>query len=465
MSRKTERMRKNNSADGMPRYLRVLGNLKYRLIVEGIGVGLLAGILVSAFRLSLTKVDEIRNVLLEGAQTKISLIVWCVLLLFFFTVCVSFIVTREPLCTGSGIPQVKGELEGKIKANWLGVIIAKFFGGIMAVGGGLSLGREGPSIQLGAMVGKGFSRLSGRLRKEERLLITCGAGAGLAAAFSAPLAGVVFTLEELHKTFTAEVLLSTMASAITADWVASYIFGLRPVFSLTISNSLPLSHYWMVLILGVIMGAFGVLYNKCISLSQDFFGMLKPVWLKAVLPFIVIVVLAVFYPKALGSGHDLVAFAGEGGAGVKVLLVLLAIKFVFSIFSFGTGAPGGIFLPLLVLGAVTGGLFTEIVSPLVGYTNTYSAYFVILGMAGYFASIVRAPITGIILISEMTGIFSNLLPLAIVSLVAHITAEIMGGVPIYDQLLDRMMASRAGARRKAVRKEMPEKISVKSKIE
>ena len=315
------------------------------------------------------------------------------------------------------------------------------------------------------MVGKGFSRLSGRLRKEERLLITCGAGAGLAAAFSAPLAGVVFTLEELHKTFTAEVLLSTMASAITADWVASYIFGLRPVFSLTISNSLPLSHYWMVLILGVIMGAFGVLYNKCIALSQDFFGMLKPAWLKAVLPFIVIVVLAVFYPKALGSGHDLVAFAGEGGAGVKVLLVLLAIKFVFSIFSFGTGAPGGIFLPLLVLGAVTGGLFTEIVSPLVGYTNTYSAYFVILGMAGYFASIVRAPITGIILISEMTGIFSNLLPLAIVSLVAHITAEIMGGVPIYDQLLDRMMASRAGARRKAVRKEMPEKISVKSKIE
>ena len=145
--------------------------------------------------------------------------------------------------------------------------------------------------------------------------------------------------------------------------------------------------------------------------------------------------------------------AGEGGVGIKVLLVLLVVKFIFSIFSFGTGAPGGIFLPLLVLGAVTGGLFTEIVSPLVGYTNTYSSYFVILGMAGYFAAIVRAPITGIILISEMTGIFTNLLPLAIVSLVAHITAEIMGGVPIYDQLLDRMMATRSGARRKTVRKE------------
>lgn len=436
----------------MPRYLRVLGNMKYRLIIEGIGVGLLAGILVSAFRLSLTKVDEIRSVLLEGAQTKISLVVCCLLLLFFFTVCVSFIVTREPLCTGSGIPQVKGELDGKIKANWLSVIIAKFIGGIMAVGGGLSLGREGPSIQLGAMVGKGFSRLSGRLRTEERLLMTCGAGAGLAAAFSAPLAGVVFTLEELHKTFSADVLLSTMAAAITSDWVASYIFGLRPVFLLTISNSLPLSHYWMVLILGVIMGAFGVLYNRCIALSQDFFTMLKPAWIKAVLPFAAIVLLAVFYPRVLGSGHDLVSFVGEGGAGVKVLLILLVIKFIFSIFSFGTGAPGGIFLPLLVLGAVTGGLFTEVVSPLVGYANTYSAYFVILGMAGYFAAIVRAPITGIILISEMTGIFSNLLPLAIVSLVAHITAEILGGVPIYDQLLDRLLAGRSSAGKRATRR-------------
>lgn len=452
MSKKTQRIRKNNSAEGMPRFLRVLGNLKYRLIVEGICVGILAGILVSAFRLSLMKIDEIRNMLLEGAQSRLSVVICCLLLLFFFAVCVSFLVVREPLCTGSGIPQVKGELEGKVKSNWISVIIAKFIGGIMAVGGGLSLGREGPSIQLGAMVGKGFSRINGRFHSEERLLMTCGAGAGLAAAFSAPLAGVVFSLEELHKAFTAEVLLSTMAASITADWAASYIFGLRPVFSLTLSNSLPLSHYWMVLILGVITGAFGVLYNKCIALSQNFFSMLRPVWLRAALPFAAIVILARFYPHALGSGHDLVSFAGEGGAGVKILLILLVIKFLFSVFSFGTGAPGGIFLPLLVLGAVTGGLFTEIVSPLVGYANTYSAYFVILGMAGYFAAIVRAPITGIILISEMTGIFSNLLPLAIVSLAAHITAEIMGGVPIYDQLLERMLAARGGEARKPVRK-------------
>lgn len=448
MSKKTERMRRNNSPEALPRYLKILTNLKYRLIVEGIGVGLLAGILVSVFRWALTEADEIRVMLLDMAAEKIVIAVCCVFLLFFFTTVVAFIVTREPLCSGSGIPQVKGELEGKIKSGWISVIIAKMIGGVMSIGAGLSLGREGPSIQLGAMVGKGFSRLSGRFRSEERLLMTCGAGAGLAAAFGAPLAGVVFTLEELHKNFSSEILLSTMASAITADWVASYLFGLKPVFSLTVSGNLPLSHYWMILILGVIMGAFGVFYNKSISVSQNIFGSLKPAWLKAAFPFAVIILLAVFYPQALGSGHDLVGFAAGGEAGVKVLVVLLVIKFLFSVFSFGTGAPGGIFLPLLVLGAVTGGLFTEIVSPLVNYTDTYPAYFVILGMAGYFSAIVRAPITGIILISEMTGIFHNLLPLAIVSLTAYLTAELLGGVPIYDQLLERLLKSREAEKNK-----------------
>ena len=226
-----------------------------------------------------------------------------------------------PMCSGSGIPQVKGELEGKIKTNWISVIIAKFVGGVMAIGAGLSLGREGPSIQLGAMVGKGFSRLSGRFHSEERLLMTCGAGAGLAAAFGAPLAGVVFALEELHKNFSTEILLSTMAAAITGDWVASSMFGLKPVFSLDMDVSIPLSHYWMVIILGIILGILGVLYNRCIALSQTFFGSLKPAWMKAVVPFVVIVILAVVYPQALGSGQELVEYAGAGTAGVKILLL------------------------------------------------------------------------------------------------------------------------------------------------
>ena len=447
MSKKTDRLREINSPEFLPRWLRILTNLKYRLIIEGVAVGLLAGLLVSAFRVALSKADEIRTLMLTAAEEKFIIYIWYILMLVFLTVGVAFIVKREPLCSGSGIPQVKGELEGKIKTNWLSVILAKFIGGVMAIGAGLSLGREGPSIQLGAMVGKGFSRLSGRFREEEHLLMTCGGSAGLAAAFGAPLAGVVFALEELHKSFSTEIMLSAMAAAITGDWVGSTMFGLSPVFSLTPFMRLPLSHYWMVIILGVLLGAFGVLYNKCIAISQNFFGRLKPEWLKAVIPFVAIIILVFTYPIGLGSGHELVDFASEG-SGVKVLLVLLIVKFVFSIMSFGTGAPGGIFLPLLVLGSVAGGLFAETMNLVVENTMFYATYFVILGMAGLFASIVRAPVTGIILISEMTGVLHNMLPLALVTLVSFVTAEILGGIPIYDQLLDRLLANQKAARAK-----------------
>ena len=121
------------------------------------------------------------------------------------------------------------------------------------------------------------------------------------------------------------------------------------------------------------------------------------------------------------------------------LALFLIVRFFFSVYSFGTGAPGGIFLPLLVLGALAGGLFTTVVSPLAGLPTGNEAFYVILGMAGLFAAIVRAPLTGIILISEMTGTLSGLLPLSLVSLVSFLTAEALGGQPVYDQLLDRIL--------------------------
>lgn len=430
MSRKSERIRKTGG--------KIFLEIKYRVLLEGVLVGILTGLLVSAFRISLAKVEEMRETLLEGASKNFTVAIWGMLILIVFSVGVAFLVSREPLSSGSGIPQVKGEFSGRIKANWAAVIIAKFFGGIMAIGGGLSLGREGPSIQLGAMVGKGFSRLSGRLRSEERMLMTCGAGAGLAAAFGAPLAGVVFTLEEIHKNFSSHILISTMAAAVTGDWVASYIFGLRPVFNLRLTNGLPLSHYWMVIGLGIFLGILGVTYNRLIAIFQNLSDYIKGVF-KVVVPLVVLISVAAFYPLALGGGHNLIETLQGGSMGVKALIVLLIVKLLFATFCFSTKAPGGIFLPLLVLGAVSGGLFTTVISGAVGYSEIYLIYFIVLGMAGIFSSIVRAPVTGIILISEMTGIVSNLLPLSIVSLVAYVTAAILGGKPIYDQLLKRML--------------------------
>ena len=442
-SRKLKRINENN----MPGAIRALGNLKYRIILEGILVGLLVGVVISAFRFALSQMDMLRNAIVgltdpeEGSfLAGVADHRWIgLLLLGIFAFLVSYFVYREPYISGSGIPQVKGELMGRIKTNWLRVLLLKFFGGIMAISSGLALGREGPSIQLGAMVGKGFSRLSGRLKSEEHMLISAGAGAGLAAAFGAPLAGVVFVLEELRKDFDPKVLLSTMAASVTSEYVASFVFGLQPVFTIFTITKATLNDYWMILILGVLLGAIGVLYNKAIALSQDFQGKIRPAWLKAIIACCIVMLMAYLYPVCLGSGHSLVEETGFGVHTGETLLLLLLVRFIYSVYSFGTGAPGGIFLPLLVLGALAGGAFTTLVSPLVGLPSDNVAFYVILGMAGLFSAIVRAPLTGIILISEMTGALSNLLPLSLAALVSYLTAEILGGEPVYDQLLKRML--------------------------
>ena len=426
----------------MPGAIRALGSLKYRIILEGIVVGLLVGIVISLFRFSLSQLDILRNFLIDPANGD-SRLKWAGIgLLALFAVLVSLFVYKEPYISGSGIPQVKGELMGKIKTNWLRVLLLKFFGGIMAISSGLALGREGPSIQLGAMVGKGFSRLSGRLKTEEKLLISAGAGAGLAAAFGAPLAGLVFVLEELRKDFDPKVLLSTMAASATAEYVASFVFGLDPVFAVFAFSKPTLQDYWMILILGVVLGVIGVLYNKAIAISQDLQSKIRPAWLKALIASLVVISLACVYPICLGSGHSLVEETGFGLNTAGTIGLLLLVRFFYSVYSFGTGAPGGIFLPLLVLGALAGGLFTTVVSPLAGLPTGNEAFYVILGMAGMFSAIVRAPLTGIILISEMTGTLSSLLPLSLVALISFITAEALGGEPVYDQLLNRILSKK-----------------------
>ncbi len=431
----------------MPGAFRALGNLKYRVILEGILVGLLVGIVISAFRFILSRMDMLRNAIVGLADPEEGTFLatageyrWIgFIILGVFAFLVSYFVYKEPYISGSGIPQIKGELMGRIKTGWLRVLLLKFFGGIMAIGSGLALGREGPSIQLGGMVGKGFSRLSGRLKSEERMLISAGAGAGLAAAFGAPLAGVVFVLEELRKDFDPKVLLSTMAASVTCEYVASIVFGLDPVFAVFAFSKPTLNDYWMILVLGVLLGALGVLYNKAIAFSQDIQGKIRPAWLKALIACGMVVLMAYLYPVCLGSGHLLVEETGFGLHTSGTIVLLLVVRFIYSVYSFGTGAPGGIFLPLLVLGALAGGAFTTLVSPLVGLPVGNEAFYVILGMAGLFAAIVRAPLTGIILISEMTGTLSSLLPLSLVALVSFLTAEALGGQPVYDQLLDRIL--------------------------
>ena len=321
--------------------IRRIADIKYRLILEGTVIGILAGLLISMFRLILAKAESFRatalNGLLETGSVGTALIAAGGLLLCFF--CAWICIKTEPMCAGSGIPQVAGELKGKIFQNWWKVIITKLAGASATIFAGLSLGREGPSIQLGAMVGKGFSSVKDNLATEEKLLMTCGAVAGLSSAFSAPLAGVIFALEELHKNFSIDILLGAMASSIAADFVAYYIFGLNPVFDLKLTEALPLKFYWTILILGIFLGVFGTLYGKVVELFQNAYGKIGSKAGRLAVPFALLVPLALFYPHVLSGGYDLVTEIAEGKFLLGAAALLLVVKFGFSILSFASGAP------------------------------------------------------------------------------------------------------------------------------
>lgn len=414
-------------------------SFRYTLMLEGVAVGALSGFVIVLFRLILEHADMLLKGALEyGKENAWFIPVWlCILAAFSYLV--YRLVKWEPMISGSGIPQVEGEMEGKLSQNWWKVLVAKCAGGILSIGSGLSLGREGPSIQLGAMAAKGFSRLTKRIKTEERLLMTCGASAGLAAAFNAPFAGVLFSLEEVHKNFSPEVLLSTMASSITADFIARNVFGLAPVFSFDVPQMMPLSQYGHVIFLGILLGLLGVVYNLFIGASQKLYAKIKWEPLRLLIPFVCAGALGFTLPEVLGGGHPLALKIAEGKFALSMLCLIFAVKFLFSMVSFGSGAPGGIFLPLLVMGAMIGSVYYGGVGAVNLVPDGLLSNFLILGMAGYFSAIVRAPITGIILISEMTGSFNHLLTLTIVSLFAYLVPDLLKCRPIYDSLLRRLL--------------------------
>lgn len=412
---------------------------KYALMLKGALVGALTGILIVVFRLGVQEMWNITQQIFDYAHNSILFAIILGFILFFIALAILFLVKLEPMISGSGIPQAKADAAGDMSMKWWKVIVCKFVGCFLALGAGLSLGREGPCVQLGSMVGKGFSRVTRRIRAEERFLMTCGAGAGLTAAFNAPIAGAIFCLEEMNRTFSEKTLLTAMASTITADFIASYVFGLKPIFTLKVGQTMPLEYYWTIIVLGAILGLFGAFFNKSLDVFQNFNK--KPLINKfgMGIPFILVFILGFAYPEAIGSGGHLVEIASTGKFLISTMCVLFILRYLFFMFCFGSGAPGGIFMPLLVFGSILGSIFGQVMGETIGFGNIYLETFVIVGMAGYFAAIVRAPVTGIILISEMTGTLSNLLALSLVSLVAYFVADILKSKPVYDQLLDRIM--------------------------
>ena len=432
MSNKTSHLLKRSS------------HFKAVLTGEGFLVGVVAGIVVLLYRVVLEYAGKGMEWVLGYVRTS----PWIAGIWFFVLFILAYIVGKlvkfEPMISGSGIPQVEGEMMGKLDQVWWKVLPAKFLGGFLSLFSGLSLGREGPSIQIGTMAGKAVSKTLKRGKTEEKYLLTCGASAGLAAAFHAPLAGVMFSLEEIHKNFSVSVLISVMTASITADYISSQFMGFQPVFQFDIGLEVRPEYYWHIVILGILLGLLGAFYNRMTMWVQGLYMNNKKLneTTRLLIPFFLAGVLGLVMPQILGSGHHLIDQAASGTMVLPMLLFLLVAKFLFSLICFGSGAPGGIFFPLLVLGSLIGGAYGTFAVQYLGLDASYISNFVLLAMAGYFTAIVRAPITGIILIFEMTGQVSQMLSMSLVAIVAYLTATAVKSEPIYESLLSSLLKRR-----------------------
>jgi len=414
---------------------------RLRLFFEGIAVGTISGSIISFFRWALEYTTHWRETIydmLPNAGIIANLIWFLVLLLAAFLL--YSISQYEPMASGSGIPQVKGVILGRIRMRWLRILWVKLIGGIVGIGLGLSLGREGPSIQIGAVTAQGLSRLLGRLRMEERYLITAGASAGLAAAFNAPLAGVMFALEELHRNFSGVVLVPAMMAALMATIVSRIAFGSASIFHFGSLPPFPMNYLWLIVVLSIINGMAGNIFNKGLLGVRSFYEL--PVffhpYIKIAFALVTTGVLGYCLPQVLGGGNELINHLSEMPLSISLFGLLLVGKFLFTLISYGCGVPGGFFLPMLVIGALTGGVLGIVFIELNLIPAIYLSDIIVISMAAFFAASVQAPVTGTILIMEMTSSYDHLLVLCIASMVALVSARLCKGEPIYDSLLYRL---------------------------
>jgi len=415
-------------------------NEKLRLTAEGILVGIISGLIVSMFRWSIAYSLKVFQGLYITARTNVMLIIGLVVLMIAIAIVVGRLLKKEPDISGSGIPQVEAQLGGEMQMKWWSVLWRKFVGGILSIGPGLFLGREGPSIQLGAAVGQGVGDLThDNIGVNQRVLIASGAAAGLSAAFSAPIAGAMFVLEEVYHNFSPLVWITSLASAVSANVIALYVFGLQPVLQVPYKYSLPIKYYWHLVVLGIVLGLMGRLYQICTLAMPSVFNLTRlPRYIQCIIPLILIVPLGMWVPQFIGGGNEIIVSLQEYGPSLGLMAGLLVIRFVYSMISYGSGVPGGIFLPILNLGAVIGALYAIAMHQMGLLPLYFESNLIIFAMAGYFACIGKAPFTAIILVTEMVGSLKHLMPLAVISLVAYIVVDLLNGAPIYEALKERL---------------------------
>lgn len=430
---------------------------RYTLFLSAV-VGIFAGFLAVIFRVLVAHTEEIR-----GTWSKA---MWDAHPIAGAVLIISFCASLGGLSAwmtghyckeagGSGIPYVKAVLISARTLRPVRTIWVKLLGGLLALASGMSLGREGPTVHLGACCAAlygNIAKLSGRTR---RALVAAGAGAGLAAAFNAPLAGFLFIMEELRRDMSRVTYGNALVTAVTSVAVTRFCLGSQSTFHLDDFSPMPISTLPIVALVGIIATFVGIGFNKLIGGISSFRKKFNPPSFVAGGSIGALAgILLMFLPEVTGGGNELTQrlLSGEFSHPhlIAVLATLLVVKLVFTVISYATGVPGGIFAPLLTMGALLGTLLGTLCKLGIPDLTPEPARLATIGMAAVLAASVRAPLTGVVLVMEMTGRYHLLYSLLLASFVAYALAESTHDEPIYEALLrQELQHGRAGVQEEA----------------
>jgi CIC family chloride channel protein len=341
-----------------------------------------------------------------------------------------------PNARGSGVPQTKAALFARDGFISLRTVLGKFFCTATTLASGIPLGREGPSVQVGAGIGSVLGRWLGLRPEKVKALIPVGAAAAIAAAFNTPMAAVLFSLEEVMGDMHAPILGSVVLASATSWAVLRLLLGNNPLFQVpqyTLVHPLELAIYAL---LGIAGGFLSVAFTKLLLGMRKYFLHLprNTRWWHPVAGGVTVGLMGWLVPQVLGVGYTYVGSALNGTMALKLMLLLVVLKLFGVTVSYASGNAGGIFGPSLFLGAMLGGAIGTVAHGLLpGYTATPGAY-ALVGMGALFAGIVRAPMTSVLMIFEMTRDYAVIVPLMIANLTSFFISSRFQKQPIYEAL-------------------------------
>ena len=413
-----------------------------KIILQAVMVGLISGLLVVFFKVSINKLFEFIQNFISQFDLSHKLLIFPLITTLGGLISGVLVFKFAPETKGSGIPFVKMVMARMGNITRVRTIVVKFLAGVAGIGTGMSLGREGPSVQLGAGAGALVGKIFKMKGTDQGKLIAAGAGSAIGATFNAPIAGTIFVLEELVNKFSASLLFPVLVATVTASSVARHFLGNNPSFTIPyITHDLSFEGISVCIILGIVAGFLGVAFAKIIYKNNEFFEKMDkiPNWLKPAIAGFGIGVIGLFVPYVLGSGNLSVDLLLQHKLALSVVVLVFAVKFFVTPFCFGSGAAGGIFLPMLMLGSFLGYIVASIFNMFGFHVDV--VVMAMIGMGAFLASVARTPITAVVMVFEMTAGYTHILPIMLSAAIADLIAEKLNHRPIYASLIVNQVKS------------------------